>query len=203
MPIMGQVDEHGLVWTRERLTFARLYVAGVDPSSAARDAKLPESEDVDELIKHPGFVVVCQRIHEYVLQKAAESEDSVIARLANWAQADVYDFFTWREGIEPGTMAELRLKDVSNMPKFMRQRVKSIESKTTVNAAGERTTNYKLEVHDAMRANIELAKLLGIGGVATEDAEDVANAIYEFLQEVEGIRAVEDGEFPPQEQVDV
>jgi len=183
-PQLGAVDENGFVWTRPRQIFVSLYVAtNGDAKTAARDAKL--EEDPEELLACESVITAIEQMQEQIMMRAFENRDSILARLANWAEANVMDFID----METVTTSDgprivgIKPKDLRALPRHMQQRVKSL--KVTYNARGD--AQWALEVHDAPKANAELAKLLGIDKADDGDmtAADLAEAIHAMLKETE------------------
>lgn len=181
-PQLGAVDENGFVWTRPRQIFVSLYVAtNGDAKTAARDAKL--TEDPDDLLACESVINAIEQMQEQIMMRAFENRDSVLARLANWAESNVMDFLdieTVPTSDGPKVIG-IKPKDLRVMPRHMQQRVKSL--KVTYNARGD--AQWALEVHDAPKANAELARLLGIDKADDGDmtAADLAEAIHAMLND--------------------
>ena len=181
---LGTVDENGFIWTVPRQIFVRLYVATGDPVAAARDSKLPDGDTAEALLQEQSVKEAIEALHAKVLSRVYESDDTVISRLSNWAEVNVDDYLTY--GLLPdGTinMASLKLKNLKAMPRHMQQRLKKI--KVTRTAQGD--TNFEFEVHDAMKANLELARILGVGSEGEEDAKSMAEQMWAWRQEMESL----------------
>lgn len=190
-------------WTRERLTFVQLFVATDDAIAAARDSKI--TDDIEKLLAHPPVIEKIAEYHDAFIRRAWENPETVLGRFSNLADANIFDYFSLPEGQDAGTVnhGKAKLLDLKAMPVFMQQRVKKFKTTTTTNAAGDRTSNFEIEIHDAMAANTHLARLLRVGEEDVYDAEEVAQQMYEFFQEIETVRAVEGGEFPEDKPIEI
>lgn len=114
-----------------------------------------------------------------LLSAEAENEDTVVARWARWANADIGDYFDvgWQ------------LRDIGELGEESRKCIKKV--KITENQFGR---NIDFELHDAHRANNDLAVMMGLLG-KTDDgkkpAEETAKSIQQMLkemQEVDGLQ---------------
>lgn len=183
-PLLGTVDGNGFVWTVPRQNFVKLYVATGDAKAAARDAKLPEEDDPKTLLKDPSIVAAIDELHAQVLRRIHESQDTVLSRYSNLAEANIFDYVEAGDLDHDGyvRLGNVKLRDWRKMPRHMQQRVKKFKVHTTGNAAGN-TTNFEIELHDPMKANDMLAKILGLGGGEDGTASDFAEAIHAFLKE--------------------
>ena len=181
-PLLGTVDDNGFIWTVPRQMFVRLYVATGDAVAAARDAKLPDDENTEELLQHKSVQEAIGHLHEQVLRRIHETEDTIVSRLSNWAEsnpADYLDFALLPDGTI--NLGQTKLKDLRKMPRHMQQRLKKF--KVTRTAQGD--TNFEFEMHDAMKANLELARILGVGQEESEDAKTLAEQLFAWKQEME------------------
>ena len=115
-----------------------------------------------------------------LLRSQGENEDSVIARWARWADADIGDYFD--EG--------WALKDISTLSETARKCIKKV--KITHNAHGR---NIDFELHDAAKENINLANMMGIlkdTGEESESAEQQAKSIKQMLQEMNEVNGLQE-----------
>lgn len=185
-PLLGTVDDNGFVWTVPRQLFVKLYVASGDADAAARDSKLPQDDSAEDLLQEESVQQAIAILHEQVLARVHESADTVTARYSNIAEGNIFDYLDTgnlhaadNANIQPGNV---KLKDWRKMDRHMQQRVKKV--KFTTNAQGD--TNFELELHDPMRANEMLVKLLGLDGDdGDDDAKSFAEQIRAFMTEVE------------------
>lgn len=136
----------------------------------------PAQEQV-RLLKLPNVQEAIRRHTAILLRNANESRETILAREANWAEADIGDYFH-----ETGDMRGA-LKDLSQLTKLQRQRIK----KLSWNRNGP-----VLELHDPGRANRHLAEYAGMLKQKVSDMTPVeaASAIHDALKamdEVDGI----------------
>lgn len=185
-PNLGTVDDNGFVWTVPRTTFVRLYVATGDARTSARDAKLPKDDDPEELLAHESVRAAVQSLHEQVLRRIHETEDTVLSRYSNWAEGNLVDYIDFGD-LGPGgrvLMHNVKPRDFRNMPRHMQQRVKKFK----ITHTAQDNTNFEIELHDPIKANDMLARILGLDKEASaQDPKEVADAIASFLAEIEGI----------------
>lgn len=124
--------------------------------------------------------LVAQELRK-VISSEGESEESVIARAANWANGDIGDYF------EPNT-GWTQIKDLTDLSAEQRRRIKKVKI-----TPGEFGNTIDLELHDPMKANAELAKYLGMLDKQSDDdlptlekmADDLRATLNE-MDEVEG-----------------
>jgi len=183
-PLLGTVDDNGFVWTVPRQNFVKLYVATGDAKSAARDAKLPDDDKTSELLEHVSVKAAIAELHEQVLRRIHESEDTVLSRYSNIAEGNLLDYIDFGDLDHRGrvVMGNIKPKDIRMMPRHMQQRVKKFKISHTND-----NTNFEIELHDPMRANEQLAKLLGLDGTEQGSSADFAEQVFSFLQELDGL----------------
>ena len=184
-PLLGSVDADGFVWTVPRQMFVRLYVATGDAKTAARDAHLPDDDPPADLLAHDSMKAKIAELHEAVLRRFHETTDTVMSRYSNIAEGNLLDYLALGDKhpvhgrVVPGNVS---LKDMETMPRHMQQRLKKFKITTT--AQGD--TNFEIELHDPMKANDMLTRILGLDGERDpEDAKQTATAIYEFVNELD------------------
>lgn len=182
-PELGTVDESGFIWTVPRQTFVKLYVATGDARAAARDSKLPAAEDPEALLENPSVAKAVSDMHEQVLRRVYETEDTVLSRYSNWAEANVVDYLDYGKPDSQGRvmLGSIKPKDFRTLPRHMQQRIKKFE--ISFNAAGE--ASFKMELNDPMKANDSLARILGLGDQATGDSKDFAESVSAWLKEID------------------
>jgi hypothetical protein len=120
----------------------------------------------------------------YLLRAESENEETVIGRWARWAQVDIGHYFD----------AGWELKDIAKMTEGQRKCVKKV--KITNNQFGR---NVDLELHDAHKANNDLAMMMGILGKLDEGkmpAEEQAKTIQQMLKEMREVDGLQE---PPLE----
>ena len=182
-PLLGTVDANGFIWTVPRQVFVRLYVATGDVGIAARDSKLPEGDDPEALLEDESIKDAIAQLHGDVLRRIWETTDTVTARYSNIAEGNVMDYMTLGDKDQAGHVraGNIKLKDMERMPRHMQQRIKKLK----VSAVGD-NTNFEIELHDPMKANDMLAKLLGLDGDKDpEDAKLTAQQIHDFVNELD------------------
>ena len=193
-PLLGTVDEAGFIWTVPRQIFVKLYVATGDAKAAARDSKLPEDDDPAALLEIESVQDAITDLHEQVLRRVYETADTVIARYSNVAESNIFDFI---ETGDPGVNGNIvpgnvKIKDWRKMPRHMQQRVKKF--KVTTPAGDGASTNFEIELHDSMKANDSLVRILKLDGDdAGDNAKSFAEQIHAFMQEVEQLDDNYDG----------
>jgi hypothetical protein len=130
-------------------------------------------------------------------RRAFVTEAEIVARWANVADGNVFDYLDLPESSRPGRVdvGNIRLRDVGKMPRHMQQRVKSFKVRRTENAHGI-TVNFEIDIHDPMTANQKLAEYLGIGSTPSEDPKTFARSLTDFISEMQEIENVSGGEFP-------
>lgn len=187
-PLLGTVDERGFVWTVPRQQFVKFYVATGDAKASGRDAKLPSEDTPEELLQDASIKDAIAELHELVLKRVYESADTITARYSNIAEGDITDYFYVREAFYGSSVraGDVQLRDWRDMPKHMRQRIKKLKV-TGTNDPGQ--TNFEIELHDPMKANDMLVKLLGLDKTdgSGMDAKSTADAIHAFFTELDQI----------------
>jgi hypothetical protein len=201
---LGTVDENGFIWTVPRQIFVKLYVATGDVLAAARDAKLPKAEDPEELLRHKSVAAAVNALHEQVLRRVHETADTVISRYSNVAEADITDYIrigtlNADDTVDPGN---LTLRDWRTMPRHMRQRIKKIKTSTKQAPNDRMHTDFEIELHDPMKANDMLMRILRLDGndAAGNDPKATAEAIHEFFKELDELDShyVDPDDVPPE-----
>lgn len=189
-PLLGTVDERGFVWTVPRQQFVKLYVATGDAKASARDAKLPDDDDPEALLEEESMKEAIADLHALVLKRIHESSDTITARYSNVAEGDITDYLYVREADNGRIRAgDIQLRDWRLMPKHMRQRIKKL--KVTATAGDHPQTNFEIELHDPMKANDMLVRLLGLDKQDGDamGAKETADAIAAFLAETDQMDA--------------
>ena len=196
-------EADGIQWTPQLLLFVQSYVLTGDTEKALADAQLPETFKVDEFLQHPEVASKVSELNEAALNVAMENENTIIARAINWAKTDIADYFHFPEstaGPEYTNVSRIEVKNIENMPRTMRQRIKSIKVKPVHFQGMIITHTVELELHDPMKANAEVARLKKVGEEVSYSARERAQMLHEFLLELEDIHNVRDGEFPPDDE---
>jgi hypothetical protein len=122
---------------------------------------------------------------------ANESRETILDREANWARADMRDYFTrvpildseGNQALDPYSkqpMSTEEMKPVTSLPKHIAQRIK----KLSWNRNGP-----VLELHDPGRANRHLAEYAGMLKQKVSDMTPVeaASAIHDALKEMDKV----------------
>ena len=168
----------GFRWTVKKEKFcyhmARMGVV----SEAEKAAGYSPGGAIPAMVQQP----IRDRIQKEVralLRSAGENEDTVIARWAMWADADIGDYF------EPGWI----LKDVTELNEDQRKCIKKV--KITHGREGER--NIDFELHDQSAANVHLANMFGLlskDGEGSRTPEETAKSIKQILQEMDEVNGL-------------
>ena len=138
-----------------------------------------------------------------LLRVAGENEECVIARWSRWADVDIGDFFAIPEapnGDPNQVIDHFEIKPFSQLTKEQRQCIKKI--KVTRGANGR---NIEFEVHDAHKANNDLAQMMGLLGRGDTDAtppEELAASIQRTLQEMQNVNGLQQPEGDSEEAAD-
>lgn len=150
----------------------------------------PAQEQV-RLLKLPKVQEAIRRHSAIVLRNANESRETILGREANWAEADIQDYFErvpilkddGTPAINSKTGREMfttEMKDITSLPKHISQRIK----KLSWNREGP-----VLELHDPGRANRYLAEYAGMLKQKVSDMTPVeaASAIHDALKEMDKV----------------
>lgn len=184
---LGTVDENGFIWTVARTNFVRLYVATGDAAVAARDSKLPKDDDPLALLDHESVKNAVASLHDQVLRRIHETADTVIARYSNVAEGNIVDYLhitgqpMHNGAIHPG---DIELKDWRTMPRHMQQRIKKLKvtSKGTQDGVQH---DFEIELHDSMRANDALVRVLKLDQFDDSLTPDAfVDALKDFAKEM-------------------
>lgn len=164
-------------WTPQRWEFVYHVSRSGNAYDAARQAGYVE--------KHAEYLIKQQPIRDAIqeeiarqLAACAETEESVIARWARWANANPCVLFN----------DDWTLKPLKDIPQEVRRCVKKI--KITHNAHGR---NTEVEFHDAHRANNDLATMMGLLGKGDSDTtppEETAQQLQKALQAIKELNGV-------------
>jgi len=142
-------QEPGFRWTLKKKRFVSNFVRNNgNGAKAAVDAGYTDPSATGRLLQQ---TLVRQAIHDELracLQKEGENSETIIARWANMAQANLADYFKMdQEG-------ELTLVDLTLLTKDQQLRLKKITA--TRNQYGQ---NITVELHDVLKANDRLAEI--------------------------------------------
>jgi len=136
------------------------------------------------LMMEPAVRLQVQHEVRAVLRAESENEETVIARWARWAQVDIGHYFK----------NDWDLVDIDQLTEGQRKCIKKV--KITQNQFGR---NVDLELHDAHKANNDLAVMMGILGKAEEGKlppEEQAKTIQQMLKEMREVDGLQE---PPLE----
>lgn len=166
-------DTPSFQWTLKRERFCYFFARTGKITKAAELAGFSaESDWAGKLLDlEPIRARVRQEVRN-LLTANSENEETVIARWSNWANADIGDYFE----------ADWQLKDITQLSEEQRRRIKKV--KITHNQYGR---NIDFELHDAAKANNDLANMFGLLRNEDEDApaEETAKSIRELLRMME------------------
>lgn len=121
------------------------------------------------------------------LQKEGENSETIIARWANLAQANIADYFKMdQDGV-------LNLIDLDSLSEDQQKRIKKVTA--TVNQYGQ---NVSLELHDVMKANDRLAEIHGVirNESSSMSPEEAGEAIRRALTQMDKIDSVDADDDP-------
>jgi len=158
-------------WTVKRQEFVYHVARHGNGYQAARDAGMADKSS-EWLLKQQAVRDAVQEEIANQLAASKESEESVIARWAMWAKADVCSIFN----------ADWTLKSMEKIPDAQRKCIKKI--KVTHSAHGR---NIEVEMFDAHKANNDLAQMMGLLGKGDNDTtppEETAKQLQSALQEM-------------------
>lgn len=140
-------------WTSKRRRFVNAFVTHEgDLEAAAREAGFRvgadgTSEHVESLLTLPPIIRAIQAAARMHLQVSGETEFTILQRLVNIAQGNIYDYF------DP----HFQLKPPEELSDLQKLRVKRLSIKQTRYGQEE-----LIELHDPLTANDRLAKYLGL-----------------------------------------
>lgn len=160
-------------------------LAGMDVAAARKALKRKE---VSGLI---------DQLRDAVAIRHLESDATVIARLANWAEGNIVDYLDFAEGVRPGTVMldRVKPKKLDELPVAMQKRIKKFKTTTSMNKEGM-VVNFELELYDAMKATDALARIIMGDSSGNLSEEEMAARIVEFVREANNITGVRGGVFP-------
>ena len=167
-------------WTVKKRKF--VYHAarnGGDFRKAAKDAGYKQEEYGYELWKKPEVRREIEKELLACLQKEGENSETIMARWANWLNANVYDYFKMdQDGI-------LSLRDPSELTDDQKLRVKKIT--TSVNQYGQ---NVSVELHDISKAQDRIAEILGLinSQSISTTPQETAEAIRDVIGKMSATR---------------
>lgn len=197
-------EASAIEWSPALVLFIQTYVLnGGDADKARAEAMLPEDFDTTAFLAEPEVKDRISGLREAAITVAMENEDTIISRAINWAQADIADYFHFPEstrGPEFTNVAQIALRNIQNMPRTMRQRIKNLKVIPVQHQGVVVTHRVELELHDPMKANAEVARLKKVGEEISYSARERAQQLHDFLRELDEIHNVRDGEFPADDQ---
>lgn len=170
-------DEKMFRWTVKRRDFVSQYARTGAIEQASLNAGLSRQTG-SKLIKYQTVRTAIQVEVAKLLLVVAESPESVIARWAAWASADVSKIVN----------EDWSLKPLSEIPDAQRRCIKKV--KVTNTAHGR---NIELEMFDAHKANNDLAQMMGLlgrGDADTVPPEETAKQLQQALQEIKNLDAL-------------
>jgi hypothetical protein len=170
-------DEKMFRWTVKRRDFVTHYARTGAIEQASLNAGLSRQTG-SRLIKYQTVRTAIQEEVSKLLLCVAESEESVIARWATWANADVSLIFN----------DDWTLKPLAEIPMSQRRCIKKI--KVTNSPHGR---NIEVEMFDAHKANNDLAQMMGLLGKGDSDTtppEETAKQLQQALQEIRNLDAI-------------
>lgn len=175
-------------WTPKKRRFCYYMSRLGNVKEATTRAGYANAEYGNTLMMEPPVRLQVQHEVRYLLRAESENEETVIARWARWAQSDVGDYFA--EG--------WHLNDIDALTDEQRKCIKKV--KIAHNQFGR---NIDFELHDAHKANNDLAMMMGLLGKSTEDAklppEEQAKTIQQMLKEMREADGIQE---PPLESGD-
>lgn len=158
-------------WTIKRQEFVYHMARHGIARQAARESGLTEKTS-EVLMKHQAIRDAIQVEVARGLAVVSESENSVIARWAEWANGNIADFLNNDWTVRP----------LDEIPAEKRRCIRKV--KITRNAHGVST---EIELHDQAKANTDLANMMGLlhkGETDTLPPEETAKQLQETLQEI-------------------
>lgn len=171
-------------WTPKKRRFCYFMARLGSAKDAATRAGYINPEYGSLLMMEPPVRLQIQHEVRALLRAESENEESVVGRWAQWAQVDIGDYF--EENWE--------LRTIADLSEDQRKCIKKV--KITQNQFGR---NVDLELHDAHKANNDLAMMMGILGKLDESKqppEEAAKTIREMLQEMNEVDGLQE---PPLE----
>ncbi len=176
-------EDPGFRWTLKRKRFVSHFVRnGGNGSKAATDAGYKEYQEAARLLQHAVIRQAIQDELRSALQKEGENSETIIARWANMAQANLADYFKMDQD------GEISLKDLDSLTNEQQLRLKKITA--TRNQYGQ---NITVELHDVLKANDRLAE---IHGLLRTDAnflppDETAKEIRDVLRKMDDVDSLE------------
>lgn len=183
---IADVEDTKCRWTPKKRRFCYFMARLGNAREASERSGYTNPEYGNVLMMEPGVRLMVQKELRTLLQAETENEDSVVARWARWAQVDIGDYFT----------KDWELNDIQALTPDQRKCIKKV--KITLNAFGR---NVDFELHDAHKANNDLAFMMGLLGKVEEGkmpAEETAKTIREMLKEMNDVDGLQK---PPLESV--
>lgn len=179
-------DDPGFRWTAKSRRFVRLLARLGNAGEAAQRAGYSKNFKPSVLTNRPTVRAALAYEIRQLADAELESAESIITRASRWANVDPREFFG--EDWVPKDPTELTAEQAKCIKKVKR----------TVNQHG---TNYEIEFHDAMRANEQLARILGLLGPEgdSQAPDETARAIKRYLamiDEADGIAPQGQGTSP-------
>jgi hypothetical protein len=173
--------------TENKRRFAYQVVTTADVDKAAEFIGIDRAT-ADEWLNDPDVQAAIAHDTAAAVAVAGESRETIIARMVNWANADIGDYFEQRPvappdpdgNAEPDAGGWFRLKSPGQLTADQRKRIKKI--KWTQHGP-------EIELHDPMRANRDLAEAYAIFENKQEDKrpEDWATQLRELAGEMEKV----------------
>lgn len=176
-------------WTIRRRRFCHALVRnGGNLAKASEEAGYASENEGSRLLRFAQvrkYIEIDMRNH---LASESVTEESVIARWANWASLDIAEYF--EKDTRKGRRYQVRVKEPWKISERARQRIKKFTVKEL--EGGQELT---FEFHDPMKANEKLAILLGLMQPDRDqqgiDADATARDIYETLRAMEELDGLE------------
>jgi hypothetical protein len=165
-------------WTAKKARFCYFFARLGNTNEAAERAQVNPATASGWLSDQPIRDEIQKQVRN-LLTSQGENEESVIARWAQWADVDIGDYFE----------DEWNLKSLDDLTPVQRKCIKKV--KISQNQFGK---NIDIELHDAHKANNDLATMLGILGksdTADQPPEETAKSIQQMLREMQATDALE------------
>lgn len=180
------VDDPGFRWTAKSRRFVRLLARLGNAGEAAIRAGYSKNFKPSVLTNRPTVRAALAYEIRQLADAELESAESIITRASRWANINPGDYF----------VDDWQLKAPEELSEDQAKCIKKV--KRTVNQHG---VNIEVEFHDAMRANEQLARILGLLGPETDSQapDETARAIKRYLSlidEADGLAPQEPGSKP-------
>jgi len=167
-------------WTPKKRRFCYFMARLGNSQEATERSGYTNREYGTILMQEPAVKLQVQKELRTLLQAETENEDSVIARWARWAQVDIGEYFekNWD------------LRNLGDLSEGARKCIKKV--KITINQFGR---NVDFELHDAHKANNDLAIMMGLLGKVDDSRqapEETAKTIRTMLKEMNEVDGIQE-----------